>query len=376
MRNRILFLVLILFCIRAEAQNVVGTPLNAPYATLLDWLIKPAPNKEVMPDWIKSELMRHARPEHREFARSIKITLLGTKPESPCYSIKSFALSRSSSDGRPEILLCVRTVQYLEQVNRALEHLLLNEIYKDTHSNRRIQLLENYLLYLNRRLNADRDIADAPEKFSQFCTVEFYVLVNALGFFGNDCPPEAIAKHASDFNRFYWGGGFFPDSYLSGIPTEKRQEVVWNYTQSNLTSQWRGIWRSAALHEFGHLVSCHQGIFPGIRCQKTDSRREAFSSVHAEPLEIQADGYVISRVVAANRDYPEKILATANALIKYNLSRSVWSNGEDLRFDRLSANEETYKRMYRKILSNKEIMEILREGDVQVVSELEAFLSK
>lgn len=353
MINRFLLLALVVTCVRVEAQNIVGTPLNAPYSTLLEWLIAPAPNKEVMPDWIKSELVRHARPEHKQFARSVRVTLLGTKPETPC-DVTKFAISKSSSDGKPEIVFCVRTIQYTEQISRAWQLYSLNEQFKGEYHGRRTQLMDRYVNYLNRLMNADRDVADDPSKFLQFCSIEFYMLVNALGFFGNDCPPEAIVKHSIDFNRFFLSGGFLPDPLFSGKSSEERQEAIGNYVQSTQTSEWRGIWRAAALHEFGHLVSCHQGAFPGLRCRIPVLEQKASSSLHDEPLEIEADGYVLSSVVIANSDNLEKILATATALMVHNLSRAVWTQGTDLRFDRLAANQDKYRSIYRRVFADKE----------------------
>lgn len=353
MINRFLLLALVLTCVRAEAQDIVGTPLNVPYATLLEWLFAPAPNKKVMPDWIKSELVRHARSEHKEFARSVRVTLLGTNPETPC-DVTKFAMSKSAPDGKPEIVFCVRAIQYTEQISRALQLHSLNEQFKDENYGRRTQLMDRYFNYLNRLMNADRDVADDPRKFLQFCSIEFYMLVNALGFFGNDCPPEAIVKHSIDFNRFFSNGGFLPDPLFIGKSAAERQEAIGNYVQSTQTSEWRGIWRAAALHEFGHLVSCHQGTFPGLRCRIPVLIQKASSSLHDEPLEIEADGYVLSSVVIANPDNLEKILATASELMVHSLSRAFWTQGTDLRLHRLAANQDKYKSIYRRVFADKE----------------------
>jgi hypothetical protein len=365
MTSRALCLSLVLFvCLRVQAQEFVGTPLNVSYATLLDWVIAPGSNKVTMSAWIEGELVRHALPEQRAFARSVKVTLQGHSPAVPCDSVRAFAWSRSAPDKRPEMVFCIRTVQYLEQISRTWQLHALNEISDEyPHRGRRTKILDRYLGYLVRRMNEDRDLADDPHRFRPFCSVEFYILVNALGFFGNECPQEAVVKHQTEFNRFFWQGEFFPEAVLKAIPVEQRQDAVLRYVQATQTSGWRGLWRAAALHEFGHLVLCHQGAFPGLRCENQHFDPASLRSLHGERQEAQADGYVLSRLVDANAGDVDKILATASALIIHNLTRSIWNGGDDLRFDRLVMLQGVYKRLFRNAFSTPEMASVLSQLD-------------
>ncbi|MGV3627380.1 MAG: hypothetical protein ACO1PN_06795 [Betaproteobacteria bacterium] len=355
-----LFAAFLLGCsLQVAAQDLVGTPLNVPYATLLDWLLKPEPGRQLMADWIREELHRHAAPSHRSFVKSVEIRLQGHAPGSGCDSLRSFAHARITAQGKPEIVFCIRTIQYLEQLARAFELGIMNEMVADAHKRRREQLLDNYFAYIATQMNSDRDLPEDPRHFKQFCTIEFYILVNALGFFGNQCPDGAVNKHNADFARFFWGGGFFPD-WLHKLPTDlTRQEVVNNYVQNNKTTGWRSLWRAAALHELGHLVSCHQGRLPGLRCTGSPTLGAGNTSIFSDKHEAEADAYALERIIATNIDQPDLAMATVNSLIIHNLSRAFWSQGEEFRTERLASNQNRFKASMRKLVNHDELAKIL-----------------
>ena len=353
MKNRWLFCLAFFIALGAQAQNVIGTPLNVPYATLLEWLTVPAPNRMLMEDWISAELVRYALPEHKQFARSVKITLKGIDSVHTC-TVESFAQARTAASGAPEIVFCIRPLQYLEQIVRIWDFGLLNEQMDDEYKRRRSRIYDGYLRYLHAQRDLDRDGSAQPAKFAQFCSLEFYVLVNALGFFGDQCPPEAVTKHAAEFGSFYWNGEIFPASLFKEMTAQERREVMGRYSQSFMTTEWRAIWRSAALHEMGHLVSCHQGAFAGLSCVNGGADQSA------ERREVAADCYALSALARSSHDL-ERNIAAANSLMMQSLSRAFLNEGKDLNFARILASQRAYNAIYRRLLADKDFVKFAEE---------------
>jgi hypothetical protein len=353
MKNKWLFCFIFLIGRSVQAQDVIGTPLNVPYPTLLNWLTVASPNKISMENWISAELLRYALPQHKQFAKSVKITLKGMDAAHAC-TMDSFAQARSSASGTPEITFCIRLVQYLEQLQRIWFFGLLNEQFDDQYKERRGQIYDRYLRYLHLQRDVDRDNYSEPTKFAQFCSLEFYFLVNALGFFGEKCPPEAANKHQAEFSRFYWSGDLLPAAILKGTSAQQRHDVMERYSQSFMTTEWRAIWRSAALHELGHFVSCHQGTFAGLSCSSGRANQTA------EQREATADSYALTALARGSPDIDQQI-ATVNSLIMQSLSRAFFNTGKEISFARILANQHAYNDMYVKLLADKDFAKFADE---------------
>lgn len=346
----------VLFLPPAHAQSVIGTPLNVPYQTLVEWLTLPAPGKKLLPQHLSEQMLRYIPGEKQDFVRTIKITLLDGSPNHRC-ALDFFAKTGKTANGNPEILFCVRQFQYIEQLTRVFTYANFNILHNDEYADRRIKIWDNYLLYLRKKRNEDRDsiYTNSTSNFEQFCSAEFYFVVNALGHFGNNCPAAAAEKHAADFRKFYLRGEIIPEKILNGLSAENRTNIPARMTEEANTVNWQAMWFTALLHELGHLLLCHEGTFAGLAC------KDAVMPATAAQREVDADKFALSAIQQLNKDDVDWIAATQASLIIQSVSRASFEKGEVVSFERIMKNAIFFEELNKMLSQDKDFMEFVKK---------------